>query len=885
MPQLPRTPLVPACAVLGLFLLGPFVTAAPQQSTARIEVLPSEAFDQGAPEHPELGWAGSPEPGGSFELLLRDVSALGVLAWSGSPAPTPVLALGGLLHVDAAFQTELVFPDGAGQASGLLAVDVVPESLIGLDAVAQAASLDFSYPGLWRLTDAHHVRFGWTPPLATSRPTGSVRLTQAITSLNPETQLLGAVDFDGDGRDELILAGLGGPVVLRGDERGELVASSLPDSMPLFISGQFYAAGDFDGDGLEEALVGYQIEAGPVPSFNSVPRLLGEDPQSGDLVVEQDLSAVVTSGLAAAGDLDLDGFDDLVQLDTANAELLVHFGSAAGVTSPGLAIALGSGGAEANDLAIADIDGDGFPEAIALSGGDVLAWGAGGGPGGVSMIGAQPTAADLEIAHLDGDGIADVLVLAVDTTGSQVLARLSSAPSAGFGALYTTGEVLAQVHAQKVGSTESDRLALLPNSPAQETIELRFDTLAQLVGEERWERGQFLRNALPAQVDGDAAQELVVVDTSGYLSICESAEPLDEPLLEGVVGLWKADVTGDGVEDQVIVYAADQVVRVVDGLTGAVIDSDLYDDFAEVQVATLGDFDGDGHLDAVLGAKKASYSNLRLFIGFGDGQGHFQVMPGLENGPSPVLGSSLEWVALELGDFDGDGATELAHVWARPFAQEVLVQSIDLAELLAGASSTTPTGPFVRTGALLTDDFSLVQVRSGDLNGDGVDDLAWNLEGGEALLGSAVGWLDVSMAASAGGSSVKAFEGLAVGDVDGDGRDEVLGNRGGALTRFDFEAAPLGFQETDLDFSAAGFALELADANGDGILDVLFAGLGPYLTIRLGGQNGEESFPRVSSVYTGVFIGRIFVESQPNGPDLLRVTGLLPGPVRVLPNL
>lgn len=873
-----------AQGLLGSLLLSPWGwTASQQQSTARIDVLAAQALGGEAPEHPNLGWAGSPEPGGGFELILRDVGALGFLAWSGDPAPTPLSVFGGLFHLGAAFQGELVFPDAGGMAGGLLAVDPVPSSLIGLDAVAQAASLDFSYPGLWRLSDALQVRFGWTPPLATTRPTGSLGLSQAGGPTTPVSSRGGPVDFSGDGITDLVLAGPGGPVALRHDVRGELQAELLPGAS-FFATGGFHAAGDFDGDGREEALVTYSLQVGAT-TFGVATRSLGEEPSTGDLIAEQEFSGIIIGTLALAEDLDQDGFDDFVQLDVANARLVLRFGSATGLAATVSTVPLAPGGTTGSEgLTAGDIDGDGQPELVALLGGELQAWSAGGAAPGLVSMGSLPSAIGLEVAQLDGDGVADIVVLENTANGSQVLARLSTTVSGSFSVLYSTTETLVDVDAQHTGSGAPDALALLPAQPTQETIELRFDGQTQLISDQRFERGTDLRLGFAAQVDDDAAEEYVVMDGAGYLSICESAEPIDESQWDGALEVWTLDVTGDDIEDTVAVFAGDLTVQVTDGATGNLQISALSGEFAEVQVATHGDFDGDGRVDVLLGAKQASFSNLRLFIGFGDGLGNFQVQPGLESGPAPVLGSSLEWVALELGDFDGDGRQELAHAWASPFAAEVRLQSIEFAEYLNGASSTVPTGPYALQASYNPEDLVGVHLRRGDLNGDGIADLVWNLESGEALLGSSVGWIPVSVAASTGGTSLSEFRGLALADLDQDGRDELVAERGALLVRFDFETSPLGYVETQLGGELLGERLTLSDANGDGILDVL-SGVGDYVEVRPGGLLDSGGLPRTRFIYTGVPATRIFAAPQAGGPDLLRIAGGAPAQVRTLPNL
>ena len=227
----------------------------------------------------------------------------------------------------------------------------------------------------------------------------------------------------------------------------------------------------------------------------------------------------------------------------------------------------------------------------------------------------------------------------------------------------------------------------------------------------------------------------------------------------------------------------------------------------------------------------------------------------------PVPGALADSAAL--GDFDGDGVADLAS--AKGGHVEVL---------LGGRSS----GPLV-----VQHGPDPVQLAAGDFDGDGIADLAIaNTRTGEIriLTGSANGFLPAVMARSASGSAVL----LTAGDLDGDGQAELVVADAGAqkisvlrqtrdgwteTAAYSTEGAPAAVATGD--FSGAGHndvlwltsdgairiagrtgaagrvdagvsLMSAADVNGDGRMDLVFAG---HASIRV--AYGQPAAPRTAA--------------------------------------
>jgi hypothetical protein len=258
----------------------------------------------------------------------------------------------------------------------------------------------------------------------------------------------------------------------------------------------------------------------------------------------------------------------------------------------------------------------------------------------------------------------------------------------------------------------------------------------------------------------------------------------------------------------------------------------------------LGDATGDGWPDLVYGE---GFPTSRVTLLAGSEGGGFTPLP-----PSDLPGLG---VVRALVDLDGDGDGDLLATGTGSFPHVVVVALHDGEGGFAG-----PTG----TPAFTTS--SSVRVAAGDIDGDGVPDLACTTPYLQVLRGVGDGSFTLAQTFNVP-PGAPAIVGLDVADVDEDGRTDVLvslidgttrihlGQPGGQL---DFDPVLVGMSSGSV--SSRGVAL--ADLDGDGHLDLAVADAdASRLGVRLGAGDGS---------FGPLFVGASLVD-VPNGVSVADV--------------
>lgn len=226
------------------------------------------------------------------------------------------------------------------------------------------------------------------------------------------------------------------------------------------------------------------------------------------------------------------------------------------------------------------------------------------------------------------------------------------------------------------------------------------------------------------------------------------------------------------------------------------------------------DLNSDGHLDLIAGDSASG----TLQIGLGDGDMGFT-----QATPASFSGSRVD--GLVTGDFDGDGNVDLA----------AGNDDTDTLQVLLGAGDGTFTAG---AGYVSVIDRDFTAIATGDFDADGNDDLAvgdYNQGSVIPLFGDGAGGFAVADETTiSSGCACGIVDDVAVGDLDGDGADDIIGvdnYEGRVLTMVngsqrDFTAKRLSAGGSPVDAT-------LADVSGDGVLDLLatdydpFSGSGP----------------------------------------------------------
>jgi len=259
-------------------------------------------------------------------------------------------------------------------------------------------------------------------------------------------------------------------------------------------------------------------------------------------------------------------------------------------------------------------------------------------------------------------------------------------------------------------------------------------------------------------------------------------------------------------------------------------------EFEWVDELLLADFDGDGELDCAMNGKVLPTHQRFTMLALGDGRGGFRQRFLLPD-QRLVLGA----------DLDGDGASELLTRGALSYSITRLVggqfqsQPISFAvgfrpmgaadldhdgssELLCGGFDVVRVIPYSNGGnAGAFKELHMPGLHAGllaaDLDGDGFEALIARLEDGPMLTASSAG--GGGFLAHRICEGIRGAEALAAGDVDGDGRADVVASGNGIMEVFlGGGAGDFGLHWRRSVSHPIG-ELQLVDLDSDGDLDVL----------------------------------------------------------------
>ncbi len=334
---------------------------------------------------------------------------------------------------------------------------------------------------------------------------------------------------------------------------------------------------------------------------------------------------------------------------------------------------------------------------------------------------------------------------------------------------------------------------------------------------------------------------------------------------------FAGDVDGDGIGDIVVgAYASDRGARdagaayLVLGPVGgdlSLADADLIltgeaeDDYAGAEVDGIGDYDGDGTPDLLVGAHQDDDG--------GANAGAAYVVSGLSRGvvslstaTAKLIGENARDMAgaegVALGDIDGDGLADVAVGAQYGDAGGVNAGVVYLVRGGGSGSIDLSTATDTLVGEDRDDDAGAVVASAGDVDGDGVTDLlvgAADDDDAAADAGAVYlvylpvsGSLELS-AADAKLTGARASDHLALGagpgDLDGDGTADIAVGSGsagrngvtyvfttipsGSVSADDADVVVLGERSGD---SAASGLAGAGDIDGDGDRELLIGSSG-----------------------------------------------------------
>ncbi len=308
---------------------------------------------------------------------------------------------------------------------------------------------------------------------------------------------------------------------------------------------------------------------------------------------------------------------------------------------------------------------------------------------------------------------------------------------------------------------------------------------------------------------------------------------------------------------------------------------------AQATSLALGDLDGDGDLDALVGTQGSSgkfFLNLgQNLVALNDGAGGFSSVPtSLDAPPSTTFDVAL-------GDLDGDGDLDgvVGNIHLQGQTNQVYLND--------GAGTLRDS-----TGQVSPMPTNVAAVALGDLDGDGDLDAfsagtGYGVSGGPSrvLLNDGAGGLELAAIQPPG--LIRAAD-VALGDVDGDGDVDalVLGfpGLGSGSHRFYLNTGAAAFTDVTGQFQG-GLGLPsraaLRDMDGDGDLDALLAGAPsatPSTNLVLVRNGGTGVFTQEAGAFPPGTLGtRDFAVGDIDGDGDLDVLAGGPGSCLFLPCL
>jgi len=295
------------------------------------------------------------------------------------------------------------------------------------------------------------------------------------------------------------------------------------------------------------------------------------------------------------------------------------------------------------------------------------------------------------------------------------------------------------------------------------------------------------------------------------------------------------DLNGDGKLDIVTANTNTAVAVLIGNGNGTFKSQQMFDAGTNPRSLTLGDVNGDGRLDIMT----ANFGTTNASVLLGNGNGTFQAAATFATGTNSRSAT--------LGDVNGDGRLDIV----------AANYNSDNASVLLGTGGSAPTAAFSPQQAFSTGSSTYLRaVTSGDVNGDGKLDIITTNRGSSGasvlvMLGNGSGAFGdpASFATGSGPYSVT------LGDVNGDGRlDIVTANRSDSNVSVLLGNGNGTFQgQQTFTTGSSGLnprGVALGDVNGDGRPDIVTGNYGSSSASVLL-SNGDGTFAAASTFYTG----------------------------------
>jgi microcystin-dependent protein len=625
-------------------------------------------------------------------------------------------------------------------------------------------------------------------------------------------------DVNGDGKPDLIVSNFRAFNPTTGKYGNSSVSILLGKGDGTFGAPQTFddgsavnemAVADVNGDGKPDLIVSNKGTTGKYDN-SSVNILLGNG--DGTFQPPQTVPAApkFADGVTVA-DVNGDGKPDLV------VSYGINYNNVLGVA--GVSVLLGNGDGTfrpeqtyqfGNEYVsvVADVNGDGKPDLVTLDGGgsystvSVLL-----GNGDGTFQNPQPVAlgdfGPVAVADVNGDGKADLVTPNHGVPGS---------PGNTVSVLLGNGDGTFQLPQTR----QTFPVGAFPTSVA--VVDLNGDSIPDIVTANR-DDGTV--SVLLGNGDGTFQKQRTFAAGSSASG--------------GPFSVAVADVNGDGKPDIITANSDGSGYPYHPGTVSVLLGNgdgtfqpqqtfpvNVHNLIAPLAVA---DVNGDGKPDIITDSYSYHSHGYNVNVLLGNGDGTFQPQ---QTFPVGVHGLSLPLAA---ADFNGDGKPDIV---VANFLNHTFSVLLGNGDGTFQAPQTFPVFP------------PPTSVAVADVNGDGKPDLVTANADGTAgvLLGNGDGTFQ-NLRTFAAGSNGSLFRGVAVADLNGDGKpDIVVPNRRSNTVRVLLGNGDGTFQPPQaFPVGVAPLSLAVADVNGDGKPDLVVANAGSGDTVLLG--NGDGTFTPV----------------------------------------
>lgn len=563
---------------------------------------------------------------------------------------------------------------------------------------------------------------------------------------------------------------------------------------------------------------------------------------------------------AYAIDVNHDGFVDIIAFDYNNDTMITWLNLGNGTFNTAATSPVDLTNGFPNDVLVQDVNKDGKPDLIfavsqyisQTSNNITLEVMPGNGDGSFAMpaknqtqtfsvpaVVQLPNADGIALGDLDGDGNLDIAI-AIDEQLSQTTAQYAVTTALGkgdgtFGVLGTTIPISAPIAVVSGSGVPFD-------STGVQIVDLNNDKKLDVVSD--------INGTLMAALGQGNGSFNTAVSSDFYQIV-------------NVTQMAFTDLNGDGHTDLIAgggtlgIYMGNG-----DGTFAAPTTAAQYIvDSATEQGIALADFNGDGITDiAQLGG---DYKQVALF--FGNGKGQFRGAPLVTNASDP---NGINWNMETTGKYTTSGYSDAVFLHAIPAG----------VEMLTGVNDGKGNFTFMQSLAGgVPADLQYIQPIHADLNGDGKEDLVFTGVAGNVTVALSKGDGTFAAPVSVNLPSTLAcpvYYGAA-GDVNGDGKTDLVIPYGGDVACGSANGAPSGFYvllgKGDGTFATPAFtqagmelySTTLADINGDGRLDLILDD-GPFasgsgFSILLATSNGDGTFGSPSTILPNYLVSNVAV--------------------------